>query len=99
MAPAQTRGNRRASRRLPPRGNVRVTCRRGTLDLGPNLAQRMLDVSETGVRLVLKAPLLERQEVYVTLEAMTGGLVRRTGRVVWSMPAADGAYLVGIRLE
>jgi hypothetical protein len=49
--------NRRASRRLRPRGKVKVTCRKGTLDLGPNVAVGLLDVSETGCRVMLREAL------------------------------------------
>src|SRR5256885_2178544 len=51
------RKNRRANPRRAPKGSTRVTCRRGSLGLGPNLALSLLDVSETGARLLVKEPL------------------------------------------
>jgi hypothetical protein len=92
--------NRRASRRLPSKHGVRATCRKGALDLGPNLARAVLDISETGLSLVVSATLDPGQEVSVTLDATTGGKpVKRLGNVVWSAAADEGAWRVGIRLD
>lgn len=92
--------NRRRCRRRPPRGRVRVTCRRGGLDLGPNLALSVLDLSEAGVRLVVKTPLEPGREVSVGLEGQSHSRpILRVGAVVWCLAAADGAYCIGVRFE
>src|SRR5438128_2163012 len=55
--------NRRHSRRQPPKGSVRAFCRKGTLGLGPNIAVRLLDLSEGGAQLVVSEELQPGQEV------------------------------------
>ena len=58
MAELPARGkNRRRSLRRPPKNRVRVTCPRGGLDLGPNLALSVVDLCEAGIRLVVKEAL------------------------------------------
>jgi hypothetical protein len=92
--------NRRRCRRRPPRSRVHVTCRRGGLDLGPNLALSVLDLSEAGVRLVVKEPLDLGKEVSVGLEGQSHTRpIVRVGTVVWRLPAPDGAYCIGVRFE
>jgi hypothetical protein len=92
--------NRRASRRLLARPRVRVTCRKGSLDLGHNLALSLLDVSQTGARVVVQSALAAGQEVSVTLEAPASGRrARRTAAVVWCVPLAEGGCCVGLRFE
>jgi hypothetical protein len=92
--------NRRLSRRKLPKGGLKVLCQKGSWGLGPNLALAVLDVSEAGIRLVLKAPLEHGQEISVTLS--TPGRCRplhALARTVWSVETADGAYCVGASFE
>lgn len=92
--------NGRGSLRRKPRGKIKAICQKGALDLGRNLALSVLDISETGIRLVLREPLREGQEVSITLEGIGGSRpVKRLGKVVWSVPSADGNHCVGINLE
>jgi hypothetical protein len=89
--------NRRAGRRLRPRVKVKVTCRKGTLDLGPNVALGLLDISETGCRLLHREALPAGQEVFLTLDGPTGGRpARRAAMVVWSVAAAAGTFAAGV---
>jgi hypothetical protein len=90
--------NRRAFRRHSPRGKPKIALYKGSLDLGANLAVRLLDVSESGVRLLARAALDPPQEVTLTIEGM-GHLrpIKTTGKVVWCVPADDGAYCMGIQ--
>ncbi len=92
--------NRRASRRAPLRGTVRVECRKGSLGLGANLVQAPLDISETGVRLVLKVDVRQGQEVEVLI---TGGgfskPVKKIGNVIWSLPTENNCFCVGVRFD
>lgn len=92
--------NRRASRRAPLRGTVRVECRKGSMGLGPNLVHSPLDISETGVRLILKVDLRRGQEVEVLL---TGGgftrPVKKLGTVIWSLPTENNCFCVGVRFD
>ena len=83
--PAPTVRNRRNERRCPPKRSVKVTCRKGALGLGPNLALSLLDVSETGVRLIVKEELKARQEVEITLLGIGQQRpLQVMGAVVWS---------------
>lgn len=92
--------NRRSSRRLPPRGKGKATCRKGALDLGVNLAVGVLDLSETGARLLLKEGLPVGQEVSITLETPASGLrLLRLANIIWSIRTADGAIAVGVRFQ
>ena len=96
--PAPSRANRRASRRWEFRGSARVECRRGTLGLGPNLVRQALDVSETGIRLVLASPLTRGEEAEVVIHGSGVRPVKRCARVVWSV-AVEGGWQVGLAFE
>lgn len=68
--------------------------------MGPNLALSVLDISETGIRLILREPLRGRQEVCITLEGVGGARpLKRVGRVMWSVPSTDGNHCAGINFE
>jgi hypothetical protein len=99
MSELAQRANRRGSRRHLPRGKIRVLCRKGALDLGKSCALLLLDVSETGVRLVLTEQFRKGTEVYVTLEGISGRLARRVGTVMWSLAAADGSFVTGVHFQ
>jgi NAD(P)H-nitrite reductase large subunit len=92
--------DRRGSRRLSPKRGIRATCRKGTLDLGPNLVVSVVNISESGIGLVLSELLDPGQDVSLTLDVTTGGkVVKRIGRVIWCEAAEEGTYRLGIRLE
>ena len=92
--------DRRLALRRPPRGKVRAVCRRGALELGPDLALAVVDLSETGVRLAVREALQPGGEVTVALEGpLQSRPVKRVGRVVWSLSAADGSCQAGVVLQ
>ena len=94
------KNNGRGSLRRKPRGKIKTICRRGALDLGSNLAVSLLDISETGIRLILREPLRSGQDVSITLEGVSCiRPVTRLGKVIWSVPSADGTYCTGVNLE
>ncbi len=78
-----------------PKGGTKARCSRGALGLGANLAVAVLDVSETGARLVLKADLPKGQEVELALENVGGRAVKGLAEIVWSVALADGNFCVG----
>ncbi len=89
----------RLIRRWQPRRQTRIACHRGMSDLRPDVALALLDLSETGARLVAREALEPGQRVYLVLEEPSGGrTARRQGMVAWSVPAADGTHCVGIKL-
>jgi hypothetical protein len=93
--------NRRTGRRLAPRGGVKVVLRATPLDLGPNLAAGLVDVSDTGARVRVWESLRPGQAVFLTVEATTNGkAVKRQARVVWCRPAdAGGVAEAGLVFE
>jgi hypothetical protein len=89
----------RLIRRWQPRRQARVACHRGMSDLRPDVALALLDLSESGARLVSREALPPGQRVYLMLEGPGSGRVsRRQGVVAWSVPAADGTHCVGVKL-
>jgi hypothetical protein len=98
--PPPRKNNRRRSQRRPPRSRAKVVCQKGSLWLGVNLTLSVLDMSQDGVRLAIKAALLPGQEVSLSLEGpVLQRKILRVGTVMWSLPLADGAHAVGIALQ
>jgi hypothetical protein len=98
--PVTPRTNRRSTPRRKAKVKVKVRCFRGIMEAGPNLAVKILDVSQTGVRLILNAALEREKDVVVILEGpLQLRPFRVTGRVTWSVPAEDGTHCTGIRLD
>jgi PilZ domain len=96
----ESRSNRRLDLRRRPKNAAKATCRKGTLDLGANIIVAILDISETGVRLVVKEHLASNQEVAVTLDSPSHQrALRVVGLVAWCVQTHDGNFCVGIRLN
>jgi hypothetical protein len=92
--------NRRSGRRFALSGSSRIECRKGTLGLGPNIAQSTVNLSETGVKLILKTTLEKGKEAEILLHGpgLTRPL-RRVGRVIWSRPMEDGTCCAALRFD
>ena len=100
IKPAPKKPNKRLSRRSGAKSTARVRVYRTPLGLGPNIASSLLDLSETGLRVVLKEAAVVGQEVEVNLEsAATGRTLKSSATVMWVVPAADSAFVVGLRLQ
>jgi hypothetical protein len=85
--------------RRPVKGRVKVTCRKGGLDLGPDLTVATLNVSETGVRLLLMAGLPRGQEVTLNLQGQDQlRPVRVLGNVAWCQPEGE-QWHVGVEFQ
>lgn len=92
--------NRRRSPRRPAKLSLRVTCRPSGSYAGKNLALCLLDVSETGVRILLTRELEPGQEVSVTVDSPNHAkALKLVADVVWSLEAADGNHCVGLRFH
>lgn len=92
--------NRRRCRRLPPQGGTRAACFKGTLGLGLNLALSILDISEEGVRLLIKQQLEVGQEIEINLENLNQRRpLKVLATVAWVVPTADGSWCVGVRFQ
>jgi hypothetical protein len=90
-----SRPNLRRSRRQSPKSTTKVRAYRNALALGPHIAVGMLDVSETGIRLILKEPLAEKTEFALEFEPIGCRAIKALARVVWLLPLADGNYCIG----
>ena len=94
------KSNRRVGQRRKPRTYVKLQCRRGNLGLGPDLAASLLDISDSGVRLIVKEELQLRGEVEVIISAHgLKDLVKRLGNVRWQVKLETGLFCVGIQLQ
>jgi hypothetical protein len=93
--------NRRAAIRKPARRSIHLECRRGSMGLGNNLASGYLDISLSGVQVVLHdMHLLKGEEVEVVLQGHGfRGSIRRTGEVRWIQPVETGGCRVGIQFN
>jgi hypothetical protein len=92
--------NRRNSSRRQPKQSAKITCRAGTLGLGPNVAIGFLDVSESGIRLIAKTALTPGGEVEIGLQPLGSNKPTAVAaRVIWSLALADGNYCIGARFE
>lgn len=89
---------RHSSVRLALRSSVRIECRIGAPGLGPNLVLVPVNLSESGVRLVLHLDLPEGQEVEIIFQG-PGQPVKRVGKVAWSSTRPDGAFETGIHFD
>jgi hypothetical protein len=92
--------NRRLSRRLRAQHGIKAACRRGRMELGKDLTLAVLDVSADGVRLLVREPLQEKEEVSLTLTSISHlRPLKMMGSVAWVVASADGAFCVGVRLH
>jgi hypothetical protein len=92
--------NRRGAMRRRPRGKPRVECRLGTSGLRPNLAEKLLDLSQTGASLLVKQELSPGVEVEVRL--ISPGRPKpfqAAALVVRSIPAEDGKHTLSVHFE
>jgi hypothetical protein len=96
---APSRPDRRASRRRTPRGCVRIECRKGAYGLGRNIGKQFLDLSETGVRLLVSVELKAGDEAEIIITGV-GSLkqLKRIGKVVWSFQTGED-YCIGLRFD
>jgi hypothetical protein len=100
VKPRLSAADRRAARRRPPRGCVRIECRKGAYGFGRNIGKQFLDLSETGVRLVVSAELKAGDEAEIVLTGM-GSMkpLKRVGKVIWAFKTGEDAYCAGLRFE
>ena len=92
--------NRRDSMRKLPRGTVKVECRKGCTGLGANIAVSFLDMSEGGVRLILKAPLGVKDEVEVVITNLSMSKpVKRLANVMWIVVLENNQFCAGLSFQ
>jgi hypothetical protein len=92
-----TRDRRRGSRRKP-RGRIRVSCHADPL--GPNVARALVDLSEVGLRLLIKEPLGLGTHVALTIQRINHMVpIHCTGTVRWLLERDNGSCSVGVELD
>lgn len=92
--------NRRLSPRRSAKQSVKTVCSKGAFGLGPNIALALLDISETGARLIIKEARKPLQELEVCF--LPPGHTREfkmPSRVVWCVPTADGNFCIGVQFD
>jgi Tfp pilus assembly protein PilZ len=95
--PVPPQQNRRRFHRKKPKKSTKVVTFKGSSGLGYNLALSLLDLSETGIRMVVRDSFQTGQDVEVNLESICHQRpIKVLGKVVWCMQAADGSHCVGI---
>lgn len=101
MAPPPTpsKPNKRRSRRQTAKGSTRARAYRNGWGLGPNIAISVLDISETGVRLLMKEELPVGHEFEVNLEGPGSHPVKMLANVAWCIRAEDGNYCLGASFQ
>lgn len=92
--PAPTK-NQRRSRRQAPKSCTRIIAYSNAFGFGKNVALQILDVSETGIRLLVKRDLPVGLEFEIKLESAGTNSVKTTATIVWSIQATDGQWVVG----
>ena len=97
--PNGVRRNQRRTRRNPPKSSTRARAYKNALGMGANIAAGVLDVSEAGARLLLKEELPVGHEFEVILDSPGSRSVKVIARVFWSVPAADGTFVVGASFQ
>ncbi len=94
---AHYRNSRRSIRRTTRR-TTRVVCHGGKMGLGPNIANQILDISETGARLRVREECEQSQEVELELAGPSHRKpVCIKGEVVWCIRTQDGDYCIGVQ--
>jgi hypothetical protein len=89
--------NRRLSGRRPPKRSTKATGHKGALGLGPNVLLSVVDLSESGARLLVKVALEKGQEVEVNLQGQSHPRpIKVPAVVVWSTATAEGNCSVGV---
>ena len=92
--------NRRRSQRRKSRTTVKVQCRKGSHGLGPDLASNVLDISDTGVRLIITQSLELMAEVEVIINGYgMKELIKRLGNVRWQVKMEKGQFCVGVEFQ
>ena len=97
---AEPAPERRSGPRRKARHGTRAELRRGRMGMGPDLAIGVVDISQDGARVRLKAAVCPGEQVEVALWP-PGGLrsVRGPAVVCWCRPAADGTAQAGVRFR
>jgi hypothetical protein len=99
-SPNEPPHNQRQTPRRKARPSTRFTCHRGSPGAGVNLGVALLDVSETGVRLLVSEELEPDQEIEVRFLSLKHFRpIKLAAQVIWAVPTADRAWCVGASFQ
>ncbi len=100
MEPLPRRTNRRRSLRHKAKPTTKILCYTGPHGLGKNIAVSMLDLSETGLCLLVDTCLAARDEIEVRLVGVGRRQPQKNiAEVVWCVEIRDGLYCIGARFQ
>src|SRR5437879_4766316 len=89
--------HRRMVRRLMKKTTL-GTCQKGTLGMGPTLPTRLHDISEDGIRIILKTPFSPGEEIEVSLTPIgTNRALAVEAAVVWCSKEEKDGYCVAAK--
>ena len=92
--------DRRRHERREAKPAVRVTCHKRPGGAEPDVAVGVIDVSETGIRLMVSETLPPGQAVEVTFLPPDATALQTTGNVAWCLDGiADGIFWIGIHFD
>jgi hypothetical protein len=92
--------DRRGADRRRARVGSRAEVRRGVLGMSPDLALKVIDVSESGAQVGLVVPLRAGEQVEVALWPPGGAQsVRGPAVICWCLPTATGEFRAGLRMR
>jgi hypothetical protein len=100
MAASPVARNRRQSPRRATKSITKVVCLKGGYDMGRNLTVSPLDISESGLRLIVCDALDIGQEVTLKLEGLGHSRpLKMHGNVMWCVATAEKQFCIGIRFQ
>ncbi len=90
--------NHRRMKRQAAKKSIAVTCRKGTLGFGPNLAIQLTDISVDGAQLLVNALLKLGDEVELSFSppGFTEPLVQ-LAVVAWCSSQKGNSYRIGVK--
>jgi hypothetical protein len=98
--PIRPAKNRRLTIRWPAKGPPEIAVFRGALGLGANIAVSVLDISESGIRMLVRIPLKAGEEIEVNLTPPgMGKPFRMMADVAWCLALPDGKHCVGASFQ
>lgn len=91
--------NRRGAIRRKPKG-VEVSCQRGALGVGPDLAVTIRSISESGARLLVSEPLKAGAEVELEFRAAANpNRIRVLANIVRCKAVPGQVYCIAVRFQ
>ena len=68
------------------------------MGMGRNILKSALDVTESGIRIVVAAPLIKNDEAELYFQNMQlGRSVKRLAKVIWSLATEEGSCCAGAK--